>query len=193
MSSYEVVERGSAAGIVITASHNPWVDNGFKVKAPTGAAAGAEILSVIESRLAVNGGVGIDRRPFADAEAAGMVERYDPFEGYERFVRRTVDLDALKAADMSVLVDPMWGAGSGWLSRLLAGGRIRVDEIHQERNPYFGGVNPEPIRPNIDEALADPGGGRLRPRPASSTAMRTGPAPPTSAGRSSTSSRSPAC
>jgi len=56
MSSYEVVQRGSAAGIVITASHNPWVDNGFKVKAPTGAAAGAEILSVIESRLAVNGG-----------------------------------------------------------------------------------------------------------------------------------------
>ena len=96
MSSYEVVERGSAAGIVITASHNPWVDNGFKVKAPTGAAAGAEILSVIESRLAVNGGVGIARRPFADAEAAGLVERYDPFEGYERFVRRTVDLDALK-------------------------------------------------------------------------------------------------
>ena len=39
MSSYEVVERGAAAGIVITASHNPWTDNGFKVKAPTGAAA----------------------------------------------------------------------------------------------------------------------------------------------------------
>ncbi len=153
MSSYEVVERGASAGIVITASHNPWVDNGFKVKAPTGAAAGAEILGVIEARLAENGGVGLERRPFADAEAAGLVERYDPFEGYERFVRRTVDLDELKAADATILVDPMWGAGSGWLSRLLAGGRLRVDEIHQERNPYFGGVNPEPIRPNIDEAL----------------------------------------
>jgi phosphomannomutase len=47
----------------------------------------------------------------------------------------------------------MWGAGAGWLSRLLGGGRIRVTEIHQERNPFFGGVNPEPIRPNIDEAL----------------------------------------
>ncbi len=53
----------------------------------------------------------------------------------------------------------MWGAGSGWLSRLLAGGRIRVHEIHQERNPYFGGVNPEPIRPNIDEALGILAGG----------------------------------
>jgi phosphomannomutase len=159
MCSFEVVERGAAAGIVITASHNPWVDNGFKVKAPTGAAAGADILGVIERRLAANGGVDLERRPFADAEAAGLVERFDPYEGYERFVRRTVDLDALRDADMSILVDPMWGAGSGWLSRLLAGGRIRVDEIHQERNPYFGGVNPEPIRPNIDETLGRLAGG----------------------------------
>jgi phosphomannomutase len=159
MSSYEVVERGAAAGIVITASHNPWVDNGFKVKAPTGAAAGQEILGVIEAGLAENGGTGNERRPFEDDEAAGLVERYDPYEGYERYVRRTVDLDRLRAADMSVLVDPMWGAGSGWISRLLAGGRVRVEEIHQERNPYFGGVNPEPIRPNIDAALAMLAGG----------------------------------
>jgi phosphomannomutase len=159
MSSYEVVQRGAAAGIVITASHNPWVDNGFKVKAPTGAAAGADILSVIEARLAVNGGSSIDRRPLADADAAGLVEHFDPYDGYERFVRRTVDLDALRAADMSVLVDPLYGSGAGWISRLLAGGRIRVKEIHQERNPYFGGVNPEPIRPHVDEALGLMAGG----------------------------------
>src|SRR4029078_11241862 len=52
MSSYEVGERGAAAGIVITASHNPWVDNGFKVKAPTGAAGGPEMLPAIETPLA---------------------------------------------------------------------------------------------------------------------------------------------
>ena len=108
----------------------------------------------------------VERRPFADAEAAGLVERYDPYEGYERYVRRTVDLDALKAADIDVLVEPMWGAGAGWLSRLLGGGRIRVNEIHQERNPYFGGVNPEPIRPNIDEALTQDRPRRPRARAA---------------------------
>ncbi len=159
MSSYEVVERGSSAGIVITASHNPWTDNGFKVKAPTGSAAGPELLRVIEARIAENGGRAIERRPFADAEAAGLVERFDPFEGYERFVRRTVEVDALREADAHVLVEPMWGAGAGWLTRLLGGGRLRVTELHQERNPYFGGVNPEPIRPNVDEALAMLAGG----------------------------------
>jgi phosphomannomutase len=156
MSSFEVIQRGAAAGIVITASHNPWVDNGFKVKAPTGAAAGHEILSVIEARLAVNGADHgeFERRPLADAEAAGLVERFDPYDGYERFVRRTVDLDALRAADIAVLVDPLYGVGAGWIPRLLDGGSIRVHEIHHERNPYFGGINPEPIRPNVDEALA---------------------------------------
>jgi phosphomannomutase len=153
MSSYEVVERGAAAGIVITASHNPWTDNGFKVKAPTGSAAGPDILRIIEDQIARNAGAAIARRPLADAEAAGLVERFDPFAGYERYVRRTLDLDALRAADMHVLVEPLYGSGAGWIPRLLAGGRIRVTEIHQERNPYFGGVNPEPIRPHVDEAL----------------------------------------
>ncbi|HET7677440.1 MAG TPA: phosphoglucomutase/phosphomannomutase family protein [Candidatus Limnocylindrales bacterium] len=153
MSSYEVVERGAAAGIVITASHNPWTDNGFKVKSPSGSAAGPDVLSVIEAAIAQNGGTTIERRPFAEAEAAGLVERFDPFPGYERFVRRTLDLDELKAAPLRLLVDPMWGSGATWMSRLLAGGRIEVTEIHTERNPYFGGVNPEPIRPNVDEAL----------------------------------------
>jgi phosphomannomutase len=159
MCSYEVVERGAAAGIVITASHNPWTDNGFKVKSSTGSPAGPDMLAVIEARIAEDGGRAIPRRPFAEAEAAGLVERFDPYAGYERFVRQTVDLDVLKAADLEVFVEPMWGAGSGWLSRLLAGGRIRVTEVHQERNPYFGGVNPEPIRPNIDEALGILAGG----------------------------------
>jgi phosphomannomutase len=159
MSSYEVVQRGAAAGVVITASHNPWTDNGFKVKSPTGAAAGPEILAVLEAAIATNGGIAVERRPLADADAAGLVERFDPFEGYERFVRRTIDLDELKAADISILVEPLYGAGSGWIPRLLRDGRIRVTEIHNERNPYFGGINPEPIRPNIDAALAIIAGG----------------------------------
>jgi phosphomannomutase len=154
MSSFEVVQRGAAAGVVITASHNPWTDNGFKIKAPTGAAAGADILAVVEAGIAANAGRAIDRRPFAEAEAAGLVEWFDPFDGYEQFVRRTIDLDALKGADASILVEPLYGVGSGWIPRLLAGGRIRVTEIHSERNPYFGGVNPEPIRPHVDAALA---------------------------------------
>ncbi len=83
-----------------------------------------------------------------------FVERFDPYTGYEAYVRRTLDLDRLRSQDLRVLVDPLYGSGAGWIGRLLAGGRIVVDEIHSERNPWFGGVNPEPIRPHVDEALA---------------------------------------
>ena len=154
MSSFEVVQRRAAAGIVITASHNPWTDNGFKVKSPTGAAAGPEMLADIEARIAAGAAGDIETRPFADAEAAGLVERYDPFDAYREFIGRNLDLDRLRAAEIDLLVDPLFGCGATWIPRLLAGGRIRVREIHSERNPYFGGVNPEPIPPNVDEALA---------------------------------------
>jgi phosphomannomutase len=153
MSSLEIVLNGYAAGIVITASHNPWTDNGFKVKAPTGAAAGGEMLKTIEAQIARNAELHIERRPLEDAEAAGLLTRFDPYDDYEAHVRKTVDLDYLRSADISVLVEPLYGSGAGWLSRLLAGGRINVTELHLERNPFFGGVNPEPIRPHVNEAL----------------------------------------
>jgi phosphomannomutase len=54
-----------------------------------------------------------------------------------------------------VLVEPMYGPGAGWFSRLLGNSRLTVRELHTERNPYFGGVNPEPIPPNIDAWLEE--------------------------------------
>ena len=153
MTSYEVVERGAACAVMITASHNPWTDNGFKIKSPSGAAADPEMLARVEQVITERAAESPPRRSFDDAEAAGAVEPFDPYPGYETFVRRTLDLDRLRAEDMRVLVDPLYGSGAGWISRLLAGGRITIDEIHAERNPWFGGINPEPIRPHIDEAL----------------------------------------
>jgi phosphomannomutase len=161
MSSFEVVQRKAAAGIVITASHNPWTDNGFKIKSPAGAAAGPEMLTEIEGLIAAGAGRPIDIRPFADAQAAGLVEIYDSFNAYQTFIGTNLDLGRLRAADVDVLVDPLYGSGATWIPRLLAGGKIRVTELHSERNPYFGGVNPEPIPPNVDEALRTLAGGRF--------------------------------
>src|SRR3954453_24160285 len=98
MSSYGEVERKAAAGIVITASHNPGTDNGFRVNAVSGSVDRAEILAVLESAIAENGNGAIERRPFADAEAAGLVDRFDPDPGFVEYVRAAGGVDAPKAA-----------------------------------------------------------------------------------------------
>ncbi|HZY10122.1 MAG TPA: phosphoglucomutase/phosphomannomutase family protein, partial [Bacteroidota bacterium] len=65
-----------------------------------------------------------------------------------------IDLEPLRQAGFKVLVDPMWGNGAGWFSRLLGGGKTEVIEIHSERNPLFPEMSrPEPIPPNIDAGL----------------------------------------
>jgi phosphomannomutase len=65
-----------------------------------------------------------------------------------------VDLDAIKGAGLRIVHECMYGSGYRYIADLLSGGTTSVTELHNERNPFFGGVNPEPIPPNIDSTLA---------------------------------------
>ena len=66
-----------------------------------------------------------------------------------------VDLSAIRSAGFRVITDSMYGAGAGYLSELLAGGRTTVEEIHGYRNPAFPGMDqPEPISQNLGELTA---------------------------------------
>ncbi len=154
--SFFTRELGAGAGIVITASHNPWTDNGFKVKADAGGAAPPEMLSAIEATMDRHPDDELPpRRDHADAVAAGLVEMFDPFPRFRDQLASIVDIERIRAADKRVLVEPLYGSGAGWFTRLLDGGCLTIRELHTERNPYFGGVNPEPIRPNIDAWLEE--------------------------------------
>ncbi|HEX9494156.1 MAG TPA: phosphoglucomutase/phosphomannomutase family protein [Candidatus Limnocylindria bacterium] len=154
--SWATMRKKAKAGIVITASHNPWMDNGFKVKAETGAAAGPDMLKAIEAFIhpLEKEPERIQRRKLDDAEKAGLVERFDPAPDYLGHVAELFDLEAFKAAGYTLVCEPLYGSAGGYFTRLLGGGKTKVIELHSERNPYFGGVNPEPIPPNIDEFLA---------------------------------------
>jgi phosphomannomutase len=65
-----------------------------------------------------------------------------------------VDLEAIKGAGLRIVHECMYGSGFRYVADLLAGGTTGVTELHSERNPFFGGINPEPIPPNIDAAVA---------------------------------------
>jgi phosphomannomutase len=154
--SFFTRELGAGAGIVITASHNPWTDNGFKVKADSGGAAAPEMLAAIETTMDTHPEDELPpRRAYEDAAASGLVETFDPYPRFREQLERIVDLDRIKAAEKRLLVEPLYGSGAGWLTRLLGDGRLTVRELHTERNPFFGGLNPEPIRPNVDEWLEE--------------------------------------
>ncbi len=156
-----VVERRLTAGIMVTASHNPGIYNGLKVKEAFGGSATAETVASIERRL----GRGTVRRvAFEDAEAQGWVRTVEMLPPFLRGIRSFVDLAAIRRSRLRVIADPMHGAAGRLIERLLHGGRCRVETIRAERDPLFGGEAPEPIashlqplRRRVRQARADLG------------------------------------
>jgi phosphomannomutase len=149
--SYSVLDKQAAGAINITASHNPPVDCGFKVRDANGGAIPPDDLKAIEAAIPddVPGRLALD-----DAMTDGLVEKFDPAPAYTALLHRMVDIDPLKAAGYRVLVDCMWGNAAGWFPRLLDGGTTTVHEVHNERNPVFPHMSrPEPIPPNVDHGL----------------------------------------
>jgi phosphomannomutase len=138
--SFEVARGGYGAGVVITASHNPAPFNGFKIKEQPGRSAAPATVREVEAL--------VDASP-ARRAPLDSIERAVPPEAYDAAVAAIVDLDALRAADATFVADPIHGVAGHALERFLGGGRARVVTIRADRDPYFGGVNPEPIAPNL--------------------------------------------
>ncbi len=151
--SYAVVDKKAAAAINITASHNPYTDNGFKVRDENGGAINPEGLSRIEKNIP-DTEEEAKRIPLKDALESGKVIFFDAAPAYIEHIKTLIDLQPIKDAGLRVLVDPMWGNGVGWFPRLIGGGKTEIFEIHQDRNPNFPEMTrPEPIPPNVDVGL----------------------------------------
>ena len=151
--SFSVVNHHAAAALNITASHNPPTDNGFKVRNEFGGAIDPDGLKKIES-LIPDSVEQVKREDIDQAIAAGHVTRFNAAPAYIEHLKDLIDLDPIRKAGLTVMVDSMWGNGGGWFANLLAGGSTKVIEIHKDRNPSFPEMKrPEPIQPNIDVGL----------------------------------------
>ncbi|HEX3032066.1 MAG TPA: phosphoglucomutase/phosphomannomutase family protein, partial [Bacillota bacterium] len=130
----------------VTASHNPYKYNGIKYKAGFGGSALPEIISAIESRL------GKSRTKSLTPEQAlsqRLIEYFDPEEAYVAQLRELVDLRKIAAAGQKIVIDPMHGAGAGYIRKLLSEAGLEIIEVRGKYDPLFGGVNPEPIAENL--------------------------------------------
>ncbi|MDP1795034.1 MAG: hypothetical protein Q8K63_12945, partial [Acidimicrobiales bacterium] len=135
------VARDDAAvgGVMLTASHNPAEYLGFKLRMADGGASPVEFTDRVEAEL-------LDEPP----ATPGVFETVDLVGPYLENLRGMVDADAIRGANLRVVVDPLYGAGQTYLADTLTALGVDVLEVHGDRNPGFGGLHPEPIPPWID-------------------------------------------
>ena len=152
VASWTVIDRKASGAAVITASHNPYLFNGVKYKPETGSSAPPEVIAELEKRINAIA----ERGPEAVTRAAAddsQIQRYDPQPAYFDQVRKMVDVEGIRRAGIRILHECMYGSGYGYISDLVGGLATTVIELHAKRNPFFGGYPPEPIPPNLPEAL----------------------------------------
>lgn len=138
--SYAVKTQGTAGGVVITSSHNPWNWNGVKFKAKFGGSATPAIMKVIEDELRA-GAMPNGRK--------AKIEETDLKPAYVEAICKFADLDCITRAKFKFVIDSMHGSGRGVLAKIFADRGIEHIAIRQDLNPLFPGINPEPIEPHV--------------------------------------------
>jgi alpha-D-glucose phosphate-specific phosphoglucomutase len=148
--SYAVKHYGAGGGIMLTASHNPPQFHGFKLKGPYGGTATPEIYKAVSERVP-----SIDKAKVKQFDAKKhSVETFDIRADYYDFLKKQVDLDAIKALEVPIYHEAVGGAGTLWLSGFFEHvGLQSITDLHSEAHPLFYGVNPEPLPQNLGYAM----------------------------------------
>ena len=151
-----------ADGIVITPSHNPPEDGGFKYNPPNGGPAETGITGWIEKQanaLLADGLKAVERVPFQQAQRADTTAEYDFLQTYVADLGNVIDFDAIRASGIRMGVDPLGGAGVHYWARIADHYRIDLAVVSEQVDPRFSFMT-------LDWD------GRIRMDPSSSYAMK---------------------
>src|SRR5437660_3810502 len=133
-------ERGLADGVVITPSHNPPEDGGFKYNPPNGGPADTDITSGIERaanallEAGLNGG---KRIPYDRAVVSSNVHRYDYVTPYVADLANVVDMEAIRSSGVKIGIDPLGGAGVHYRQPIIDRYRLAATLVSDAVDPTF--------------------------------------------------------
>lgn len=149
--SFAVKHLGADGGVMLTASHNPSVWNGFKLKGAFGGSASDATYRAVAAAI---GGVN-DGDVARFDPARHEVRSFDVRAAYYDALAELVDLTALARVGAPLLHDAMGGAAAGWLAGFFrhVGLPEAVVEMRSQPDPTFYGVHPEPIAANLEATM----------------------------------------
>ncbi len=139
--SYDVINRQQAAGVMITASHNPPIYNGVKFKPEYGGSAPQGVTDIIERGLSP-----VALAPQSQPEDITTIDLKRPLLAK---IKTLIDPAHLTSAPVLVVIDSMYGSAQGYVKSLLDEYDVPSLPIRATRNPLFGGINPEPLDRNL--------------------------------------------
>lgn len=132
--------RGRADGVVITPSHNPPEDGGFKYNPPHGGPADTATTKVIEDRaneILSRGLKGVRRMPFEKAVRSGHVEQYDYVSPYVDDLGNVIDMQVIVSAGLRIGVDPLGGAAVGFWKPIAERYGLNLEVVNDVVDPTF--------------------------------------------------------
>lgn len=164
VTAYAIKINEAAGAVMLTASHNPPPYNGFKFIPEYAGPALPHITKKIEDNIAkLQAGEPCDFYQLAPAEGryGKLVEdennrtcscaESNPFDDYVKHITEIVELNVIQQAALKVVVDPMYGAGIGYLEHILGKAGAKLEVFHNQRDPLFGGTLPEPTGHSLEE------------------------------------------
>jgi phosphomannomutase len=149
--SYAVKHQQAVGGVMITASHNPAIFNGYKLKSHYGGSSDAATCMAVEGLV---DGKRVRATALTDAAEAGQVKIKDVRPAHYAAVKRLVDFKLIARSHLRFAHDALFGVGAGCFEELLAGTTCRVTTLNAQHDAFFGGINPEPVQQNYGRSSA---------------------------------------